>query len=56
MKVLNNSHLDKIHGGWAQFVGGAFAGWALGEYVFSPARDQLVGSLKKEHERLLSDF
>lgn len=60
MKVLNNSQLNNVNGGWmapaAAFVAGSFGGWALGEYVFSPVRDKFVESIKKESEGLVNDF
>ena len=38
------------------FIAGAFAGWAIGEYAFSPIRDRVKESLEKQSERLVNDF
>ncbi|NBI14078.1 hypothetical protein GVX81_10860 [[Haemophilus] felis] len=56
MKELSKCHLNHIHGGWANFIGGAFAGWAIGETVFNPVRDKVKESLEKQNERLVNDF
>ena len=46
MKPLNNHDLEKISGGWGRFSArDAFAGWALGKFVFDPIYDKYIKSI-----------
>lgn len=45
MKILNNHDLEKVSGGWGNFIAGAIGGWALGKFVFDPVYDKYIESI-----------
>lgn len=48
MKNLSYSETLSVNGGFGNFLGGAFAGWALGKFAFDPISEEFIRNAEKQ--------
>lgn len=48
MKNLSHSEALSVNGGFGNFLGGAFAGWALGKFAFDPISEAFIRNAEKQ--------